>query len=184
MRRWIEILRLDFMIELRTLNAQDVQAHISELTTVLIDCLQGGASVSFVAGISNRQATEFFENVSESVRRNERILVAAFIGGVLVGTVQVVTSMPENQPHRAEVAKLLVARSAGGQGVGTALMRHAEEVSRVAGKTLLVLDTATESDAERLYQRMGWTRVGVIPNYSLLPNGVFCGTTIFWKELS
>jgi hypothetical protein len=86
------------MIELRTLNGTGCASpHISELSTVLIDCVQGGASVSFVAGISNRQATEFFENVSESVRRNERILMAAFIGGVLVGTVQVVTSMPENQ---------------------------------------------------------------------------------------
>jgi GNAT superfamily N-acetyltransferase len=166
------------MIELRTLNAQDVQAHMSELSTVLMDCVQGGASVSFMAGISNRQATEFFENVCESVRRNERILVAAFISGRLVGTVQVITSMPENQPHRAEVAKLLVARSARGQGVGTALMRHAEQVSRVAGKILLVLDTATGSDAERLYQRMGWTRVGVIPNYSRLPNGG-ANTTFF-----
>jgi hypothetical protein len=90
---------------------------------------------------------------------------------------------PRINAHRAEVTKLLVAKSARGQGVGTALMRHAEEVSRVAGKTLLVLDTATGSDAERLYQRMGWTRVGVIRNYSFLPNGVFCGTTIFWKEL-
>src|SRR4051794_22936530 len=89
----------------------------------------------------------------------------------LVGTVQVVTAMPENQPHRAEIAKLLVARSARGQGVGTALMRHAAELSRRAGKRLLVLDTATGSEAERLYQRLGWTRVGVIPHYSLLPNG-------------
>ena len=172
------------MIELRTLDAQDVRAHIPELSTVLISCVQGGASVGFMAGISKRQATEFFENVSESVRRNERILLAAFINRDLVGAVQVVTSMPDNQPHRAEISKLLVAGSARGRGVGTALMRRAEELSRVAGKTLLVLDTATGSDAERLYQRMGWTRVGVTPNYSLLPNGVFCGTTIFWKELS
>ena len=87
--------------------------------------------------------------------------------------------MPENQPHRAEVSKLLVAESARRQGIGTTLMRHAEELSRRAGKTLLVLDTATGSDAERLYLRLGWTRVGVIPNYSFLPNGVPCGTTIF-----
>jgi ribosomal protein S18 acetylase RimI-like enzyme len=102
----------------------------------------------------------------------------------LVGTVQVLTAMPENQPHRAEIAKLLVARSARGQGVGTALMRSAEELSRRAGKSLLVLDTATGSEAERLYQRLGWTKVGVIPKYSLLPNGQLCGTALFWKELS
>ncbi len=171
-------------MELRTLNSQDAQAHLSELSRLLIDCVQGGASVSFMAGISYQQASEFFESVAESLHRNERILVAAFIDGNLVGTVQVVTAMPENQPHRAEIAKLLVAPSARGQGVGTALMRHAEEVSQAAGKTLLVLDTATGSSAERLYHRLGWKAVGVIPNYALLPNGIPCGTTFFFKDLS
>jgi ribosomal protein S18 acetylase RimI-like enzyme len=172
------------MLQLRTLSGEDIHAHMADLTSILIDCVEGGASVSFMAGISTRQASEFFENVSESVCRKERIVVAAFSDEVLAGSVQVITSMPENQPHRAEISKLLVARSARRQGIGGALMRHAEELSRLAGKTLLVLDTSTGSDAERLYQRLGWRTVGVIPNYSLLPNGVPCGTTIFWKELS
>jgi ribosomal protein S18 acetylase RimI-like enzyme len=172
------------MIEVRMRNAQEGQAHIADLSSVLIDCVHGAASVSFMPGISSRQATAFFESVFESVGRNERILLARFISGALVGTVELVTAMPENQPHPGKVPKLLVASEARGRGVGTALMRHAEEVSRSAGKTLIVLDTAMGSDAERLYQRIGWKKAGVIPNYSLLPNGVFCGTTIFSKELS
>lgn len=172
------------MVEIQTLSAPDVRANLQALANVLIDCVQGGASVSFMAGISNLQAERFFEDVANGVEQNERILVAAFLGGALVGTVQVVTRMPDNQPHRADIAKLLVVRSARGRGVGTMLMRHAEEVSRLAGKTLLVLDTATGGDAERLYERSGWIKVGVIPDYSLLPDGNSCGTTIFWKRLS
>ncbi|HZS56564.1 MAG TPA: GNAT family N-acetyltransferase [Bryobacteraceae bacterium] len=172
------------MIDLRTLSAQDVYTHIEELSSVLVDCVEGGASVSFMAGISDKQANDFFGNVAASIQRGERMLLAAFLEGTLAGTVQIVTSMPENQPHRAEIAKLLVTRPARGRGLGTALMRYAEELSRLAGKTLLVLDTATGSDAERLYERLGWTRAGAIPNYSMLPNGQFCGTTIFWKQIS
>jgi GNAT superfamily N-acetyltransferase len=172
------------MLELRTLSAEDVRVHIAYLSSVLMDCVENGASVGFMSGISTRQANEFFENVAESVRRDERILVTAFLDQALVGTVQVITSMPENQPHRAEIAKLLVTKSARCQGVGTMLMRHAEELSRLAGKTLLVLDTATGSDAERLYLRLGWTIAGMIPKYSRLPNGQLCATTILWKELS
>jgi GNAT superfamily N-acetyltransferase len=171
------------MIELRTLNAQDAQAQLSDLGRLLIDCVRGGASVSFMASISNSQASDFFQRVAEALHRNERILLAAFIDGQLVGTVQITIALPENQPHRAEIAKLLVAPSARGQGVGTALMRRAEELSRAAGKTLLVLDTATGSDAERLYLRLGWQALGVIPNYALLPNGTPCGSTVFFKQL-
>ena len=111
------------MIELSTLNAQGVRVHISALSSVLIDCVENGASVGFMSGISTEQANEFFENVAESVGRSERILLAAFLDEALVGTVQVITSMPENQPHRAEISKLLVTKSARGRGVGTTLMR-------------------------------------------------------------
>jgi GNAT superfamily N-acetyltransferase len=97
--------------------------------------------------------------------------------------VQILMATPPNQPHRADIAKLLVRRSARGQGIGTLLMQHAEEASRLAGKTLLVLDAVTGGDAERLYIRLGWSRVGVIPNYALFPDGTFCDTTYFYKEL-
>jgi GNAT superfamily N-acetyltransferase len=171
------------MIEFRILLAPDVRAHKSALGRVLIDCVEGGASVSFMSGISEQEAEQFFENVADSIEKNERILIAAFLDETLVGTVQVVTAMPQNQPHRAEISKLLVERSARGRGIGSALMRKAEEASRLAGKTLLVLDTATGSDAERLYEHLEWTKAGVIPKYSRLPHGELCGTTIFWKEL-
>ena len=101
----------------------------------------------------------------------------------LVGTVQVVLALPPNQPHRAEIAKLLVHRSARRRGIAELLMERAEAEARVEGKTLLVLDTVTGDDAERLYERLGWTRVGVIPGYALYPDGRPCDTTVFWKSL-
>ena len=117
------------------------------------------------------------------VEAGERILLAAFLDEQLVGTVQIVLSTPPNQPHGADIAKLLVLRSARARGVGRRLMEFAEETSRQAGKTLLVLDTVTGASGERLYLRLGWTKVGVIPNYALYPDGRFCDTTIFFKEL-
>jgi len=137
-----------------------------------------------MAPLSKTEAETFFENVLEGVEKGDRLLFAAFIDSKLVGTVQVLFPWPPNQPHRADVAKLLVVRSARGRGVGSRLMEHAEEASRLAGKTLLVLDTATGDHAERLYTRLGWTRVGVIPNYALYPDGKFCDTTMFWKSLA
>jgi GNAT superfamily N-acetyltransferase len=109
--------------------------------------------------------------------------LAAFIDSKLVGTVQILMATPPNQPHRADVAKLLVVRSARGKGVGARLMESVEEASRAAGKTLLVLDTATGDPGERLYTRLGWNRVGVIPKYALYPDGRWCDTTVFWKQL-
>jgi GNAT superfamily N-acetyltransferase len=156
---------------------------VGALAEVLLDCVAGGASVSFMASLSKESAESFFEKVLEGVRQGDRILLAAFIDSKLVGTVQVIMATPPNQPHRADVAKLLVLRSARGQGVAVQLMEHLEEASRLAGKTLLVLDTVTGGDAEKLYTRLGWTRVGIIPKYALFPDGRWCDTTIFWKQL-
>lgn len=172
------------MIEIRQLKATEGRRHIEALAEILLDCVSGGASVSFMASISRIEAEAFFEQVCDGVARGERVLLAAFTDSKLVGTVQVVIRMPPNQPHRAEIAKLLVHRLARGRGVASQLMEHAEEAARRAGKTLLVLDTATGCDAERLYERLGWTRAGVIPKYALLPDGTPCTTAIFWKELS
>ena len=171
------------MVEIRRLTATEGRQHLAALAEVLLDCVQGGASVSFMASLSKAEAESFFDKVVEGVQRGDRILLAAFIDSKLVGTVQILIAMPPNQPHRADVAKLLVLRSARGQGVGGRLMEHAQEASRLAGKTLLVLDTATGDHAERLYLRMGWTRAGVIPKYSLYPDGTWCDTAIFWKQL-
>ena len=115
--------------------------------------------------------------------RIARAVVVAEDGSGIVGTAQVVWAAPENQPHRADVAKMLVHRRARERGIGAAVLRAAEAAAKTAGKTLLVLDTASEA-AERLYTREGWQRVGAIPNYALLPNGTPCATVVFYKDLS
>jgi len=150
---------------------------------VLFDCVEGGASVSFVWPFSREDAEAFFRKCIDGVEAGERILLAAIEDGRVVGTVQIVTALPPNQPHRADVAKLLVDRRARGAGVGAKLMEEVERQARAAGKTLLVLDTVTGEAGERLYTRQGWTRVGVIPNYALFPDGRYCDTTVFWKAV-
>ena len=169
-------------IQILTLNAAEVRQYRKQLANILLDCVQGGASVSFMASLTRAEAEQFFENAADQCERGDRVLLAAFAGSVIAGTVQVITAMQPNQPHRAEVAKLLVLRSARGQGIGRMLMEEAERECRKLGKSLMVLDTA-DGSAERLYLRLGWTRVGVIPNYALFPDGSFCDTTIFYKDL-
>jgi GNAT superfamily N-acetyltransferase len=172
------------MVEIRELSADEASQYVSALANVLLDCVEGGASVSFMALLSKATAESFFEKVAAGVKAGERILLAAFVDTKLVGTVQILTATPPNQLHRADVAKLLVMRSARAQGAATRLMEHVEDASRRAGKTLLVLDTVTGGDAERLYLRLGWTKAGIIPNYAMFPDGAMCDTTIFWKSLS
>jgi len=171
-------------IEIRRLNAADARAHLSELASVLVDCVEGGASVSFMPPFTQSDAEAFFRKVATGVEAGERILLAAFHDSELVGTVQLLTAMPPNQPHRAEVAKMLVMRWARSRGIGEALMRRAEECALEAGKTLLVLDTVQGGAAERLYARLGWNQAGVIPKYALMPDGSWCDTVIFWKSLA
>jgi GNAT superfamily N-acetyltransferase len=170
-------------IEVRRLDAEEIGAHLDGLAAVLADCVEGGASVSFMAPFSHAQARGVFEEFGKDVALGRRLIIAAFAAGELVGTVQVNLAMAPNQPHRAEIAKLLVRRSARKRGVAQLLMERAEREAFGEGKTLLVLDTVTGDDAERLYERLGWTRVGVIPNYALYPDGRLCDTTVFWKAL-
>jgi len=157
--------------------------QIDELATVLIDCVEGGASVSFMHPLSRERAVAFWRRVAQGVAASERALIVAEDARGLCGTVQLVLDQPENQPHRAELSKMLVHRRARRQGLGAALMRAAEAAARDCGKTLLVLDTAND-EAERLYERLGWTRVGVIPDYALLPHGGLCGTTVYYRNLA
>lgn len=171
------------MIAVRVLSAAAGRRYLDDLAGVLVDCVDGGASVSFLAPLSRATAVAFFETVLQSADRGERLLLAAFLDFHLVGTVQILLDTPPNQPHRADIAKLLVARSARGQGIAGLLMRHVEDQCRVRHRTLLCLDTATGSTAEKLYRRLGWTAAGSIPNYALLPDGQTCATTIFWKQL-
>jgi GNAT superfamily N-acetyltransferase len=166
---------------LRRLHAID-DAQIEGLAHVLIDCVDGGASVSFMAPLSRERAVAFWRQVAHDVAAGGRALLVAEDSRGLCGTVQLVLDQPENQPHRAELSKMLVHRRARRQGLGAALMRAAEVTARECGKTLLVLDTAS-GDAERLYERQGWVRVGVIPGYALLPHGGLCGTTVYYRNL-
>ncbi len=164
------------------LDGHGARRAIPELARILCDCVDGGASVSFLAPLSVERAGVFWERVAEAVDRDATALLAASQDGKILGTVQLFFALPENQPHRAEVAKLLVHRRARRRGVGEALMRAAEAEAIRRGRTLLTLDTANP-DAERVYQRLGWQLSGRIPDYALYPDGRFCDTVIYWKRL-
>jgi GNAT superfamily N-acetyltransferase len=170
---------------IRIRRAENGSGDTEGLADVLLDCVEGGASVGFMHPLSRDKAVGFWSGVLASAARGERIVLVAedIPTTTIVGTVQVVLAMPENQPHRADIAKMQVHRRARCQGVGSALMRAAEAAAREAGRTLLVLDTVTGSDAERLYTRLGWQRCGVIPGYALWPQGGRCSTTVFYREL-
>jgi GNAT superfamily N-acetyltransferase len=179
----------------RIRRAQPTLADAEALTDVLLDCVRGGASVSFMWPLPRAKALAFWQDVLAGAERGERIvLIAEWAGeadraeraatGTVVGTVQVVLDTPDNQPHRSDVAKMLVHHRARRQGLGAQLMRAAEASAREAGRTLLVLDTVTGGDAERLYARLGWQRVGVIPGYALWPQGGLCDTTVFYRTLA
>jgi GNAT superfamily N-acetyltransferase len=157
-------------------------AAIDELSDVLVDCVEGGASVSFMLPFGRGDAAAFFEKVIASVTRGETVLIAARLDGRIAGTVQLGLDMPPNQPHRADIKKLLVHRSARNHGLGAKLMARAETEAKARGRTLLVLDTAS-AEAERLYVRTGWQRVGVVPDYAMWPQGGFCDTVFFWKKI-
>jgi GNAT superfamily N-acetyltransferase len=164
---------------LRTLSEREIDG----LSDVLIDCVEGGASVSFMLPMTRAKAEMFWRNTAASVARGERLLFAAEdADDSIVGTAQIILAQPENQPHRGDLAKMLVPRRARKRGIGAALLAAAERGALDAGKTLLVLDTASD-DADRLYARHGWQRCGVIPDYALWPDGRPCATTYFYKFL-
>jgi GNAT superfamily N-acetyltransferase len=167
---------------LRRLHAVD-DAQIDELAGVLIDCVEGGASVSFMHPLSRDRAVAFWRRVAHGVAAGDRALLVAEDVQGLCGTEQLLLDQPENQPHRADLAKMLVHRRARRQGLGAALMQAAEATARDCGKTLLVLDAVTGGDAARLYERLGWERVGVIPGYALFPQGGLCDTTVYYRNL-
>ncbi|MCI9866673.1 GNAT family N-acetyltransferase [Rhizobium skierniewicense] len=171
------------MTLIRTLNGQETLAALPELCEVLSDCVNGGASVGFMLPFSPHDAEAYWRGVADAVDRGEIILVAAQVDGKTVGTVQVALASKPNQPHRGDLMKLLVHRSARGLGLSRKLMGHVEAEAARRGRTLLVLDTATGSEAEAIYIRFGWQRVGVIPDYALFPDGRYCGTTLFFKRI-
>ena len=171
------------VIVVRRLTFEEAEEAVDALAEVLFDCVDGGASVSFMAPFTRAEAAAWFAGVVPEIAGGTRVLLAAYDGDDLVGTVQLVHAWPPNQPHRADVTKLLVHRRARGRGVGRLLMERLEDEARADGKTILVLDTVTESDAYRLYTRLGWVEVGEVPDFALYPDGRLCPTSFFYKRV-
>ncbi len=167
---------------LRRLHALD-DAQVDELADVLIDCVDGDASVSFMHPLTRDRALAFWRRVAQGVAVGERAVLVAEDELGICGTVQLLLAQPENQPHRADLAKMLVHRRVRRQGLGAALVKAAEAMGRECGKVLLVLDAVTDGDAARLYERLGWVRVGDIPRYALMPRGGLCSTTVYYRDL-
>lgn len=156
--------------------------ELDALAEVLLDCVAAGASVGFMADLTLPRARAFWRRIGAEVARGDRALLVAETGGGIVGTVQLVLAQPDNQPHRADLAKMLVRRNARCRGAGAALLQAAEAEAVRLGRRLLVLDTASP-EAERLYRRHGWLRCGTVPGFALLPHGGLCDTTFFYRCL-
>lgn len=171
------------MTTIRILDQQQTLEALPELCEVLSDCVNGGASVGFMLPFTPADAREFWNDVAEAVMQGRVIHAVAQMDGKVVGTVQVGLATKPNQPHRGDLMKLLVHRSARGKGLSRKLVERAEAEAARLGRTLLVLDTATGSEAESIYPRFGWERVGVIPDFALFPDGSFCNTTFFYKRI-
>ena len=169
--------------EIVSLAAPIADSALDQLADVLVDCVAGGASVSFMSPFSHDSALGFFRKVAGSVAAGDTALLAARLDGKIVGTVQLGLDTPPNQPHRADIKKMLVHRSARGRGIGAALMAAVEEEAHRRGLWLLVLDTVPGENGHRLYLRAGWTQTGLVPDYALFPDGRLCDTAIMWKRL-
>ncbi len=174
---------VDEAVEIRRLSPEEVSARLDDLAAVLHDCVAGGASIGYVDPFGPDDARVAFAGFAAEVAAGRRLLVAALLDGRVVGTVQVALAFPPNQPHRGEITKLLVHRDARRKGIAERLMAAAEGEARREGKTLLVLGAVSDGDAARLYARMGWAPVGIVPDFALYPDGRFCDTTYFFKRL-
>ena len=157
---------------------------IGELAELTKDCVDGGASIGFMQPFTRERAVTFWRKIAVAVAADQRALLIAEDDQGVCGTVQLIFDLPDNQPHRADLAKMQVHRRARRRGLGEALLRAAEQTARDCGKTLLVLDAVTDGDAARLYARLGWVRVGDIPNFALYPAGGYCSTTYFYRDLA
>ena len=159
------------------------EAQLGDLAEVVLDGVADGASFGFMDGFTREQAVTFWRDVAAGVARGDRALLIAEDEHGVCGTAQLRYAQPDNQPHRADVAKVLVHRRARRRGLGAALMEAIVAVAREEGKTLLVLDTVTDSAADRLYTRLGWQRVGEIADYALYPDGRLCPSTFFYRRV-
>ncbi|HTO30771.1 MAG TPA: GNAT family N-acetyltransferase [Pararhizobium sp.] len=171
-------------ISIRTLASSETADALPALADILSDCVEGGASVGFMSPYLPADAMPYWEGVAQAVEDGTTVLIVAERDGDLLGTVQLGIGMMPNQPHRADLKKLLVHRKARGLGLSRALMDAADAEATRHGRHILVLDTATGSPAEFIYEKLGWQRVGVIPQYALMPDGSYCGSTFFYKALT
>jgi ribosomal protein S18 acetylase RimI-like enzyme len=155
----------------------------SGLSEILVEAVADGASVSFMHPLAIEVADRFWDGSLAAAARGERIVLGAFEDESLIGTVTLLLDCPPNQPHRAEIAKMMTRISHRGQGVAKALMRAAESMAVERGRTLLVLDTAVDGGASGLYEGLGFVLAGVIPDYAYKPHGGLSGTMIYWKRI-
>ncbi len=168
-------------IEIRALSASpDTSAMLSD---ILLETVANGGSVSFMHPLAPAAAQAFWDGALAAAARGERIVLGAWDGQVLAGTVSLLLDCPPNQPHRAEIAKMMTRVSHRGRGLATALMRTAEQIAVARGRTLLTLDTAAEEGASGLYEKLGFTLAGIIPDYALKPHGWLTGTMVYWKRI-
>jgi GNAT superfamily N-acetyltransferase len=172
----------DRRVKIRRLDRPSA-SDIAALADVLSACVRGGASVSFMLPLSPERALIFWNSLARAVEAGERILLVAEDESGIVGTVQLILNLPENQPHRVDVAKLLVHPRSRRQGIAAALMNAADQAAREAGRSLMVLDAVTGGDAARLYERLGWIRAGDIPGFALYPGGGPCSTTYYYRQI-
>lgn len=168
--------------ELRPLAADPQTVHL--LSRLLTETVAHGGSVSFMHPLPPEVATAFWQGTLAAAARGERVVLGAWASEVLVGTVTLHLDCPPNQPHRAEIAKMMTLPAWRGRGVATALMREAERLAALHGRTLLVLDTASDGGAAALYERLGFILAGEIPGYALKPHGGLTGTRLYYKQLA
>lgn len=158
-------------------------ADVDALAALLVETVAGGGSVGFMDPLSPEEAAAFWRAALEAAARGGRVVLGAFAGDELVGTVSLLLDLPPNQPHRAEIAKMMTRPSHRGRGVATALLHEAERLAAARGRTLLVLDTAVDGGASGLYEKLGYVRAGEIPDFALKPQGGLTGTRLYWKRL-
>jgi GNAT superfamily N-acetyltransferase len=174
----------DVQVTIRALDQAGYEAAIPDLAALVVDAVTTGAGVNFLAGVTLDEAAAWWRvRIPDVADGTTTALIARDPGDQVVGSTLLIRSRNANAPHRAEIGKVLVHSTARRRGIGRALMAAAEDRARADGRWLLILDTATGSDAERLYHDLGWTELGVMPNHSLLPDGMLSATTYFWKDL-
>ena len=167
------------MFSLRELN----ESHLDPLVQLLIETVANGGSVSFMHPLKEEEAREFWESSLQQAAKGKRIILGAFEDEKLAGTVTLLLDLPPNQPHRAEIAKMMTGKAFRGRGVARRLLQEAEKIALEKGRWLITLDTAEDEGASGFYEKQGYQRTGLIPDFALKPHGGLTGTIIYWKKL-